>query len=298
VSELSNRSPPSSLGPATRLAIADRALMDFAEHFRLRLDLARAELLREVCRGFARLPYENLTKIVKHDRVGRLAGAAARRGPVEVIADHIAWGAGGTCFSLSNTLRHILQTLGWKAEIVLADRSYGTNTHCAVVVDVDGSPRLIDPGYLMVEPVSWLGTDAVRFDTSFNGVLLRPSLDQRRLELYTISRSFGTADRPPKEHARLRLTYRLDPADEAEFLAAWDASFDQEMMTYPVVTRADAQGQFYVQGNRVSLRTRDAASKEELGSAELPGRIARELGLEETITASALAILERRGVRG
>src|ERR1700722_19167084 len=81
------------------------------------------ELLGEVAQAFARLPFENLTKIIKDAEAGRVE--EARRAPAEVLADHWTLGAGGTCFALTATMLHLVRALGWQAQPILADRRYG-----------------------------------------------------------------------------------------------------------------------------------------------------------------------------
>jgi len=77
----------------------------------------------------------------------------ARRLPREVLDDHRDFGTGGTCFSLTAALLHLIRALGYDAEPILADRRYGQNTHCALLLWIDGRPHLLDPGYLILDPV-------------------------------------------------------------------------------------------------------------------------------------------------
>ncbi len=127
----------------------------FCAHFDLDAErLRRGEddvaSLETVAKAFSTIPYENLTKIINWASSGR---TVAKRLPRDVISAHVEQGAGGTCFSLTAALLHILRSLGWRAEPILADRHYGQNTHCALVVWVDGTPHLLDPGYLIVKPI-------------------------------------------------------------------------------------------------------------------------------------------------
>src|SRR5262249_17989982 len=114
-------------------------LRAFEQHFGLRPTREPMQLLRHVTAAFARLPYDNLTKIIRDAEEG--SPVRARRPPSEVWADHERWGAGGTCFSLTATLLHLVRALGWRAEPILADRRYGANTHCALVVWNDERPH-------------------------------------------------------------------------------------------------------------------------------------------------------------
>jgi hypothetical protein len=46
-------------------------LQRFVRHFTLPEDTAPRDMLRSIAVAFAQLPYENLTKIIKHDEAGR-----------------------------------------------------------------------------------------------------------------------------------------------------------------------------------------------------------------------------------
>lgn len=261
----------------------DETLRQFLAHFALDAAAPPERLLRQVVNAFARLPYENLTKIIKDATAGR--PAEARRGPAEVIADHAAFGTGGTCFALTAALLHLLRALGWQAEPLLADRPYGPDTHCALAVWLDGRPHLIDPGYLLTEPVP-LGAPAEhRVATSFHEVQLVPRAAGSKLDLYTVNRGQGT----------LRITFKTEPADWGQFLKVWDTSFAWDMMRYPLLTRVAGGEQLYLRGNYFQARGRESVHRSEVPPAELAGWIARAFGVEERIAVEALAILRRRG---
>ena len=117
--------------PLARPEPGSPTLEVFRKYFHLEPQESAALLVENVATAFSSIPYENLTKILKQDHEGQ---RAARRCPEEVIEDHIRLGSGGTCFSLTAALLHILRALGLRAEPILADRHYGDNTHCALLV--------------------------------------------------------------------------------------------------------------------------------------------------------------------
>jgi arylamine N-acetyltransferase len=264
---------------------SDRKLLQqFAQLFRLPAAGTATEMLRSVATAFAQLPYENLTKIIKDDDVGR--AEQARRAPDEVIADHAVFGAGGTCFSLTATFLHLVRSLGWQAEPILADRPYGQNTHCALVVWIDHVPHLIDPGYLIVQPVPLaMGSRETRVTTPFNELVLTHHHGGDKLDLSTVQEG----DR------RHRMTFRTQPVDAGEFLRAWDVSFDWDMMRYPLLTRVSGKKQLYLHGQRFQVRGRGMVEREEISDDELTARIAREFGVRADIVARALFILGHKG---
>ncbi len=263
--------PPPPDSPAVRLLLA---------HFDLRADAASPrELLSQIARAFSRIPYENLTKIIKHAAQG--SALRARRGPLEVVQDHVDHGTGGTCFSLTAAMLHVVRFFGWPAEPILADRRYGPNTHCAMLVWLDNTPHLLDPGYLIVHPIALPTSGDLRAPTEFNELSLVARDGGARLDLFTLHQDRKT----------YRLTYRTAPVDAGEFLRAWDASFDWEMMHYPVLTRVAGGNQIYMQGNRLQLRDVEQVRRLEVDPVQLAATIAAEFGIDPRISAKALEVL-------
>jgi arylamine N-acetyltransferase len=256
----------SFLGVAPKLAVPKRAL------------------LRRAAEAFSRLPYENLTKIIKDAEGG--SPAENRRMPAEVLRDHIHFGTGGTCFSLTAALLHIVRTLGFQAAPILADRRYGSNTHCALLVWIDGEPHLLDPGYLLLDPVPVHQLGEKLINSGFRQILLTGKTGNR-LDLCLVG----------PERPVYRLTYRTEPAVDDEFLKAWDDSFRWEMMNYPVLTRAAHGKQLYLRSNHLQVCASGRLENKEIPAQQLAFRIASEFGISPEIALRALAILKERGGR-
>jgi arylamine N-acetyltransferase len=110
-----------------------RAAEAFLDHLRILPRGRSQDLLWEVREAFARLPYENLTKLIKKhatpDRTER------RRLPGEVVLGHVERGTGGTCFALTETFLSVLDRLGYRSRPVLCDMRAGVDSHCAVWID-------------------------------------------------------------------------------------------------------------------------------------------------------------------
>ena len=258
----------------------DRQLLEFFDRqYNLRLGDDRLRSLGAVARSFSRLPYENLTKIIRSSRNGK--GPAARRLPAQVLTDHRDLGTGGTCFSLTATLLHLVRSLGFEAQPILADRHYGSDTHSALLVWIRGRPHLLDPGYLVVEPIPLEESRELEVKTPFNHLLLCPE-SPGRMRLYT--RQQGG-----RSH---RLTFKTSPADPGQFLKAWDESFSWKMMTHPLLTRVQEGKQIYLNGRRLQIRTHTDVVRSELDPAELQRQIAAAFGIAVPVVRTALAILD------
>ncbi len=258
----------------------DRQLLDFfCRQYGLRPGADRLCTLGAVARSFSQLPYENLTKIIRSSRNSKRP--AARRVPSQVLTDHRDLGTGGTCFSLTATLLHLIRSLGFKSQPILADRHYGSDTHSALLVWIRGRPHLLDPGYLVVEPIPLDEGRDVEVETPFNRLILSPA-SPGRLRLYT--RQQGG-----RSH---RLTFKTSPADPGQFLNAWDESFAWEMMTHPLLTRVRAGKQIYLNGRRLQVRTHTEVVRKELAPEKLHHQIASTFGIAVPVVRTALAILD------
>ncbi len=244
---------------------------------------APIELLAEVARSFARLPFENLTKIIKDAETGR--AEQARRFPREVLADHWTHGAGGTCFALTATLLHLVRALGWQAEPILADRRYGADTHSALVVWIEGKLHLLDPGYLIVQPLALPTDGAIKVATSFNELMLIATDAGARVDLHTLEKGQRT----------YRLTYKARPVDAGEFLRAWDISFQADMMRYPVLSRVEGRQQIYLQKQHLLIRGGEDARRVEVPPDQLIAEVARRFQIAPALVARALSVLQRKG---
>ena len=258
----------------------DRDLLEFfCRQYDLRPGRDRLRSLGALARSYARLPYENLTKIIRSSRNSK--GSAARRLPARVLADHRELGTGGTCFSLTAALLHLVRSLGFEAHPILADRHYGSDTHSALLVWIRGRPHLLDPGYLVVDPIPLDECRDVEVETPFNHLVLSPE-SPGRVRLYT--RQQGG-----RSH---RLTFKTSPADPGQFLKAWDESFSWKMMTHPLLTRVQAGKQIYLNGRRLQIRTHTEVVRRELDCEELHLQIASAFGIAAPVVRTALSILD------
>jgi arylamine N-acetyltransferase len=239
-------------------------------------DLVVNVVAEAVAEAFKLVPYENLTKILKASSV--ISAASAMRYPDEVIGDYLAWGTGGTCFSLTASMVAVYDALGFTVYPVLADRHYGVDTHCGLVLVMpEGKTVLLDPGYLLCTPVEVPAENPVFLDTGYNRIELRP-VGNRRLELYTIV----------KTNRKLRLTFKMDPVSDEMFGNAWERSFAFEMMTYPVLTRKYRGCHQYLQGTTLAVRNSQRTERTVLTPEKQIEFISGQMGIHREIAVRAL----------
>lgn len=261
-------------------SIQDKVTFElFLKKYRIEKNAPFDNKIEQVGRAFSCLPYENLTKIIKAGTL--LNPCSAMRLPDEVLADHLKWGCGGTCFSLTAAAIAVLGALGIEAHPILADRHYGPDTHCGLVIIKEKEWLLLDPGYLLFTPVSLPESDIIQVNTIHNTIELKPIEHGRRVELITIV----------KGNRKLRLTYKRELVSPERFEKAWITSFTWEMMTYPVLTRYTADQHIYIQGNMASIRSSEKTTRVNLDPSSQFSFIKEKLGISQEIIKKALETL-------
>lgn len=250
----------------------------FCFRYRISLQASPSSLISQIAAAFANIPYENLTKIIKAD--GLLNPSSAIRHPAELLEDHLLWGTGGTCFSLTAACIALYNALGIEAHPILADRHYGPDTHCGLVIFNEQDVLLLDPGYLLFTPTKMPAVEPATVATGYNTIELTP-VSPGRLELATVV----------KGNRKQRLTYKTSPVDAETFHRAWISSFAWEMMTYPVLTRCTAQQHMYLQGSRLAIRSSDKTIRQILTNSEQIAAVGQQMGIAPAIIAKAQGVI-------
>lgn len=240
----------------------------------------RQTLIEGIARAFSAIPYENLTKIIKSNSF--ISPQSCMRYPDELLGDYLKWGTGGTCFSLTAALIAVLNAFNIESHPVLADRHYGVDTHCGLIVTGNDGLFLLDPGYLMCFPIKLPSLEPVCVNNGFNTIELIPLEGGQKVELYT----------SVKGNRRLRLTYRIKPIDAVEFERAWEQSFSWEMMTYPVITRTSAGNHQYLQGKKLSIRSENRTERREISPEDQMQFIVDSMGIDKEIVRKAFGVIK------
>ena len=220
----------------------------FIDYFKLTLSRPGLIFLHELLENFAVMPYENISKIIKYHQSADWEHPRIRL-PEEVIADHIDYGLGGTCFSLTYYLQSILVQCGFNCYPVMADMRAGKNIHCCLIVILDGKKHLIDPGYLLTQPMELNLSKPRLYKTEFTGVELRFDKHSQQYQLHTFD----------KHEAKWRYSFRDEPASPQEFLQHWLHSFTRNSMNGICLSRIMKNGLLFV--NRNFMRETTFAGK-------------------------------------
>ena len=260
----------------------NKMINDYLNALHISHELDPYQKLIQVSESFSKIPYENLTKIIKNNLIKN--PKKAKRLPGEVMSDHFQYGSGGTCFSLTQLYLEIVRGIGWQAEPILADRKYGLDTHCALLIWIEDRPYLLDPGYLITRPIPLDLKEETIFKTKFNNIILKPHKSKNKLDLWTEWNNNKT----------YRLTFKTDPVDGSQFNQVWEQSFDWDMMQYPILTRVNQEKQLYLQKNRMQVRTFDQVKREEISPEHLTQKLHQEFGLDQSLIHKAFQILNSK----
>lgn len=252
----------------------DDVVGDYLKLSRSKPEKPDLRCLSALVRAFHRMPFENLTKILRFHEIS--VPAKRPRMPEIVMADHVDFGAGGTCFSLTFFFLQVLSNVGYVAYPVMCDRSYGPNTHCAIIVVFKNSKCLIDPGYLMEAPILIPPHGESHQRGAFSTV--------RLLRLGTTSQMLLITERDGKSKIRYRL--RDEPVDEKSFFQRWIDSFDWAMMHHICVSRQTAEGQLFMRDGLMRRGTRDGQSQEVIRN-HFAARIEKGFGIDGRLVMNA-----------
>ncbi|MBN1885236.1 MAG: arylamine N-acetyltransferase [Candidatus Krumholzibacteriota bacterium] len=249
----------------------------FAGHAGIDRESGGIDLLCRIVAGFAAVPYENLTKIIA--KYASVSPAGRFRDPERLVRGFVEEATGGTCFSLTWCLGAILASFGFRCYPVMADMKR-ENVHCALVAAAADRRWLVDPGYLIGEPVELSGRP-VRLAAPFGTVELRPR-GSHRYDLYTIA----------GDEVKWRYRVKTQPVSMERFLRFWRDSFDLPMMHSLQLTRLTDGGHLYVRDHHLRLLAGSRKINENIREG-LESRIEAEFGIPGRITAEARELIER-----
>jgi len=242
-------------------------------------DDGSAATLHRAIKHFSSFPYENVTKILKSE--GLSCNDDPRRLPNEVLHDHLAHGFGGTCFSLTAFMESSLTLLGFRPQRFLADMNAGPAMHSALLVPLEGRLWLVDPGYLLAQPMPVPDSPGLAIDR--DGMRLVRE-DRQQCALYTVR---------PDGVPLFRYRFSLTPVDEPHFTARWLDSFQWSTNRSLLITCRQEGGMVYLHDRHLRI-TRDGLV-EKINVGQHLGAQARQVfGMPAELVEKAHTIACRR----
>ncbi|HET6267895.1 MAG TPA: arylamine N-acetyltransferase, partial [Acidobacteriota bacterium] len=161
-----------------------------------------------------------------------------------------------------------LESAGFDAFIAMADMHYGKDIHCAVVVRLDDSRFLLDPGYLLHQPIRLPEKGATsRIQTSMNETSLVWEAGDL-FSLYTTELSL----------TKWRYRLKAHPVPDQEFIDHWIHSFSLNTMEHLMLSRCDANGRTYFRKGSLEQVAHQSKQKSRLDIG-CSGELARIFGV-------------------
>lgn len=218
------------------------SVKQFFEFFDIKKKSPSLDFLSTILRHFSRLPYENISKIIKLRK--DYTTPSRIRLPEEVMHDHSLYHLGGTCFSLTYFLQSILLECGFVCYPFIAHMRRMENAHCGLIVMYDNRKYLVDPGYLLNQPME-LHKDVRRlYRTTHTGIELAFYPDDEQFYLFTFDAS----------NKKFRYKFQDRPLSADEFLRFWWDSFYWQGMTGICLTQVNPEGMVYVHNNFMQVQ--------------------------------------------
>ena len=236
------------------------------------------EAVSSLLRELAAIPYENLSKAVAFQRGRNLESALDFSSTW--LEDHRHQGLGGTCFALTHWLKLKMDGLGYSTAYLMADKRQARNVHCGLLFEQGGTAFLLDPGYLIFEPLPLpkAGLSAVAF-SSPNEIKVEDGEGVWRLH---------TGQAGALKH---RFDFRKESVPLIEFQKYWEESYQWPMMRYPVLNRVAGGVQYYLQKNNLLTRTVAGGEMRRLSPSELAEAARSVFGLPGELVDEALGLM-------
>lgn len=242
----------------------------------------------DLCERISHVTYENLTKIIRYAQAGNADNARKLDDSYENNLD--SWMGGGTCFSLTWHLYQELRHMGYAPKLLMGDKRIEKNIHCALLLPIDSENFLLDPGYLIFEPLKI--PEAIPFKKSQAFFPLVPNTVRLDLENGVLALYTGSIRGPMK----LRFEFDIRGVSPQEFQRHWSESFNREMMTYPVLNRLDRKKgvQYYYQKGNLLIRDKNGSRLEQINPSNRVERLHEIFGIDRETIERALGILNFR----
>ena len=272
-------------------------------------DSPSLKLLGKIAEEFGRIPWENLTKFIKKHHIngqGDTEFSSSESAIItefpsfddqcqftlsqnefwnclrlseEVIEDFVHHGTGGTCFSLTHALAIIASDLGFTVFPAMADMKHGPNIHCALVSIIDGKRYIVDPGYLIVEPLQLEIGKPVSVELPGHSINYVPVKEMDAFDLYT---------KNVRGEKVFRYRIRPTPVTENEFLGHWLASFEANGMNGLHLNAFSSAGR--LSAHNFNLRIDDGMRKKNVKlKTDYVGKVSTEFGIERSIVETAFS---------
>ncbi len=221
------------------------AVERFLTHHRIFQKKQSLHHVSQILECFSVFPYENISKILLlHENFDK----PIHRDPEKIISDHEHFRLGGTCFSLTFFLKRIMEYFDYDTDFILADMKSGDNSHTALRLNFNDGQYLLDPGYLLTNP---LRID--QREMSRDAVFLVAEERPNRFALYTYKAGNNI----------WRYSFLNRAVDIDDYLSYWNRSFHWMTMHGIVLSRKTSEEFLYIHNNYLKKESKNEKIKGE-----------------------------------
>jgi arylamine N-acetyltransferase len=207
--------------------------------------------------------------------------------PDTVVTEHISRGTGGTCFSLTEAAREILESSGIGTRQVMADMQHGPSIHCAALTELPGGMTyLVDPGYLVPEPVLLEPDRTTEVHCGAETLEYRPVPGDESWDMFTVT----------EKGSSWRYRIRLAPVTREKFTRSWTDSFDAPGMNSLHINMRTGGNRLYAHNHNLRITAAGGGRNQKLRD-DYAGRIEEIFGISRSVAARAWEELERSRCR-
>jgi N-hydroxyarylamine O-acetyltransferase len=250
----------------------------FLKFFNIESEHPDINFLHDILSAFTHFPYENISKIIQLNH--HFLSTDHLRLPEKIMDDYEKFRLGGTCFSLTFFLQSILSINGFLCYPVMADMKHRTNVHCALIVLLLNKKYLVDPGYILNQPMEVHPDKPRWYRTPHTGVELYFDKDTELYHLYTFN----------KNEKKWRYRFRVKPTPLEEFLQHWQDSFYWPGMHGICLTQMRQDGLVYIQNDFLQISDMNGKQKMRL-KQNLHATIKDLFGIAPELVEQALAAI-------
>lgn len=202
------------------------------------------EILNNILLEIKTIPYENITKIFRLV----LSSENRPRNFSLLLKENKELFRGGTCFSLSNTIMQLLRNNNISANAIIGEMERETFPHFFVIININDEKYIVDPGFMIYEPVKLTKKEVIKFSTSITKYLLKYN-NEKHYELYSIKNS----------KKKFRYKFSESCITDEKFKEYWIRSFDY--LNKIVASRIINNKHIFISGEYVQIRQKNTIEK-------------------------------------
>lgn len=203
-----------------------------------------SKIIQNILLKILNVPYENITKIFRLP----LSTNKRPRDFSLLLKENKELFRGGTCFSISNAIIQLLRNNNISANAIIGKMEREKFPHFFVIIYMNDEKYIVDPGFMIYEPIKLTKKEQIKFSTSIIKYLLKYN-DEKYYELYSI------------KNGKKKFRYKFSEfyITDEKFKEYWINSFDY--INKIVASRILNNKHIFISGEYVQIRQKNTIEK-------------------------------------